>query len=243
MNTRANKNSNYILSGAVVICIVWLVYQYIEIRSLRLQMTEQRASLELVSSEAAAALAKSEDQESRIELLESTANKDSGETNFPSIDKLNALQPGFYQLTTSTQYSPDVEEFLPYTINHVMVQLHYENYDTQLSVGLASSGLIPQGVYFDYDNDGRIDVDMALNFVREIPVFGRSLAKAYDPMVAQNLYSIFVNESENAEYTSIDDLANDAEAASSYLWIFLENQYEDIEDWVLENLPDQLNEQ
>lgn len=243
METRPNKRPTYILAGAIVLCIVGLVYQYFEIRSLRLQMWEHRASLEWVSSDAATALAMSEEQESRIKMLESTANQTSRKIDLPLIDKLNALQPGFYQLTTSTRYDPDFEEMSPYTITHVVVELHYETYGTQLNVGLARSGMIPRGVYFDYDNDGQIDVDMALDFVRDSPVFGRRLAKAYNPIVAQNLYSIFVNEAENAEYTSIDDLANDAEAASSYLWTFVESQYEAIEAWVLENLPDQPNEQ
>ena len=118
----------------------------------------------------------------------------------------------------------------------------YDTYESRLNVGLARSSMIPNGVYFDYDNDGLVDADMALDFVRDIPVFGRRLARGYDPVVAQNLYSIFVNEAENAEYTSIDDLANDAEAASSYLWSFVERQYETLEAWVLENSPDQANE-
>jgi hypothetical protein len=98
--------------------------------------------------------------------------------------------------------------------------------------------MIPKGVYFDYDNDGQVDVDMFRDFAREIPIVGRRLAKAYDPVIAQNLYSIFVDESEKAEYTSIDDLAEDAEAKSNYLWSFVINQYEHMETWIRDRLED-----
>jgi hypothetical protein len=122
------------------------------------------------------------------------------------------------------------------------MEMRYEDYGSTLHVGMATSGMIPRGVYFDYDNDGQIDVDMALNFVRDIPVVGQSLAKAYDPEIGQNLYSIFVSEAENAEYTSVDDMSENAEAASSYIWKFVMDQYESIEAWVIENLPDQQTE-
>lgn len=243
MDTKPNKRSTLVLTVAIVICFAGLVYQYFEIHSLRLQISENRVSLEQTSRDSATALTMSEGQESRIKLLESTANQASRRIDFPPIDKLNALQPGYYQLNTSTQFDPDFEESSPYTITHVVVELRYKSYGTKLNVGLAISGMIPTGAYFDHDNDGEIDVDMALDFVRDIPVFGGRLAKAYDPVVAQNLYSIFVNEAGNADYTSIDDLANDAEAASSYLWTFVESQHEAIEAWVLKNATDQPNEQ
>ncbi|MDH3547339.1 MAG: hypothetical protein OEN22_09580, partial [Gammaproteobacteria bacterium] len=64
-------------------------------------------------------------------------------------------------------------------------------------------------------------------------------AKVYDPVVSQTVYSIFVSEAVNAEYTSVNDMADDVESASSYLWKFVQDQYETIEKWVLENLPEQ----
>ena len=91
-------------------------------------------------------------------------------------------------------------------------------------------------------NDGEIDADMALNFVRDIPVIGGRLARAYDPLVSQNLYAIFVSEAANADYTSVDDMTGEAEAASSYLWRFIVDQYDAIEAWVLEHLADEQSE-
>lgn len=234
-----DKTVVYILAVAVILAIVGLTYQHFEIRSLRSQMQDNQATLESVSHDAASTLAKLESQESRLEVLESTARESAMYPGFPSVEKLDALQAGYYQLTTSTPYDPDIEAVSSYTIAHVVVELNYKTSTAKVNVGMARSGLTPSTVYFDYDNDGRIDVDMAFNFVRDIPVVGRSLARAYDPVVAQNLYSVFVNEVENAEYTSVDDLANDAEAASSYLWRFVNSHYSAIEAWVVENLPDQ----
>ena len=244
METISSNRLVYFLAGAIVLCIAGLVYQYFEMHALRLQVTENRAVGELaVKDAAAAALAVSESQDARIESLENDLSPTSGKLDRPSADKLDAIRPGLYQLNTVTQYDPASEDSSPYTITHVAVLLGYESYEVKVSIGIATSSmLIPKGVYFDYDNDGQIDTDMALEFVRELP-FGRRLAKAYDTDDAQNLYSIFVNEVDLAEYTSIDDLVNDADTSSNYVWTFVENQYEAIEAWVLENLPEQTTDQ
>ncbi len=195
------------------------------------------------SAAAEALLARSDSLESRVESLERAADITFNALKPPSVEELDMLLPGLYELETSTQYDPDAEETSSYTITHVVMEMQYEDYETKLQVGMATSGWIPKGVYFDYDNDGRIDTDMAMDFVRDIPMVGRKLAKAYDADSAQNLYSIFVSEAENAEYTSVEDMADDAEAASSYIWRFVMGQYEAIEAWVLENLPDQPTEE
>ncbi len=195
------------------------------------------------SAAAEAFLARSDSLESRVESLERAADITFNALKPPSVEELDMLLPGLYELETSTQYDPDAEETSSYTITHVVMEMRYEDYETKLQVGMATSGWIPKGVYFDYDNDGRIDTDMAMDFVRDIPMVGRKLAKAYDADSAQNLYSIFVSEAENAEYTSVEDMADDAEAASSYIWRFVMGQYEAIEAWVLENLPDQPTEE
>ena len=176
--------------------------------------------------------------ESRLESIEQASDIAFGVLKSPSVEELDTLLPGLYELVTTTQYDPEVQQKSSYTITHVVVELTYEDYGTNLHVGMATSGWIPNGVYFDYDNDGRIDTEMAMDFVRDIPIVGRRLAKAYDADLAQNLYSIFVSEAENADYTSVDDMADDAEAASSYIWAFVMGQYEAIEAWVLENSPD-----
>jgi hypothetical protein len=98
--------------------------------------------------------------------------------------------------------------------------------------------MIPQSIYFDYDDDGQVDVDMARDFAREIPFIGRRIARAYDPAIAQNLYAIFVAEVDNAEYTSVDDLAQQAEDTSNYLWSFVMDHYQNMEDWIQDHLEE-----
>ena len=126
IESKPNNRLTYILAGATVIFVVGLGYQYFEIRSLRLQMSENRARLELASRDSAAALATSEDQESRIKMLESNASQTSRHIDPPAIEKLNALQPGLYELATSTQYDPNFEEMATYTITHVVLELQYD---------------------------------------------------------------------------------------------------------------------
>jgi hypothetical protein len=196
-----------------------------------------------INAAAQALLARSDSLESRVESLEQAAEITFSVLEPPSVEELDTLLPGLYELETSTHYDPEVEEASPYTITHVVMEMRYEDYGTKLHVGMAIAGWIPKGVYFDYDNDGQIDTDMAMDFVRDIPMVGRRLAKAYDADSAQNLYSIFVSESENAKYTSVDDMADDAEAASSYIWSFVMDQYETIEAWVFESLSDQSDEE
>lgn len=232
--------SRYVFGGVVAVLVLALAYQHFEIRALRSQVAEIETRAQAASGEAEKALAKSKNQESRLEALERRSEQKFGTLPLPSAEGLAALGSGYYRLTTNTSYDPDNEpdadETPDYTITHITMAMDFESYATRLHVGLARSGLTPMSVYFDYDDDGRIDVDMALDFVRDIPVVGARLAGSYDPDVAQNLYAIFVGEAADAEYTSADDLANDAETASSYLWEFVQQKYDAIEAWVLEKL-------
>ena len=73
---------------------------------------------------------------------------------------------------------------------------------------------------------------MAIDFVREIPFIGRRLANAYDPVVAQNLYSIFVTERENAACTSAKDMADATSEKSSMLWNYVMDNYDALAEWI-----------
>ena len=235
-----------ILPAGLIVCIALLVYALWRMDSLseRFDGLDQRLGLTSrdVQQTTSDIQARADELESRVASLEQSAGISPSALQKPSLEQLDLLLPGLYELETSTQYDPEFKETSPYTISHVVMEMRYEDYGSTLHVGMATSGMVPKGAYFDYDNDGQIDVDMALNFVRDIPVVGRSLAKAYNPEIGQNLYSIFVSEAENAEYTSVDDMSEDAEAASSYIWKFVMDQYESIEAWVIENLPDQQTE-
>jgi len=233
--------------AVLLICVGHLWILLSRVNQLQDQLYRTIADIEAAKSAAEAYSAmrtQSEDQKARIAVLEAALGKSVGVLDLPTQEQLDALQPGFYELQTSTQYDPDLDETASYMIRHVVVEVQYEDYGAKLQMGLASGetlGMIPAPIaaYFDYDGDGQIDTDMAMDFIRDIPIIGGRLAKAYDPVVSQMVYSIFVSEALNAEYTSVDDMADNAETASSYLWKFVQDQYETIEKWVLENLPEQ----
>jgi len=214
------------------------VYEFSEIHELESQVISQRLRLDEVQVRLEDLNQLSEKHELQISAIEETNGLKRGAVEAPSHRQLDALKPGFYVLSTDTQYDPSAEEATTYQITHVTLEMSFDSLDTKLNVGLASSGMIPQSIYFDYDNDGQVDVDMARDFAREIPVIGRRIARAYDPAIAQNLYSIFVAEVDNAEYTSVDDLAQQAEDTSNYLWSFVTDQYQNMEDWIREELEE-----
>lgn len=243
MKTGTSMRLTYVLVGTIVICLAGLAWQHAQIRTLRLEVSESLVVAERAASDAAAMRVILASQEARIDSLEATRQAVSGLLKLPLAEELELLQPGIYVLETSTPFDLAAEETTSYEITHVVVEIRYEDYGTKLHIGVAKSGWIPDGVYFDYDNDGRIDTDMAFEFVRDIPIVGRRLAKAYGPDLAQNLYSIFVSEAKDARYTSVDDLNEDAEAASSYVWTFLMDYYEAIEAWVVERLQQEQSEQ
>lgn len=238
MEKQTKSLTTYALLAAVALCFVALAFQAAQIRELQAEATSSAAALQQAANSAAALQADMDRQEARLDALESNPGVASFASKTPSPEQLESLQPGIYVLQTSTPYDPDAEETPSYEITHVVVEISYEEYATRLHIGMAKSGWIPKGVYFDYNNDGRVDTDMAFEFVRDIPVIGRRLAKSYGVDLSQNLYSIFVDESANADYTSVEDLGENAEAASSYVWTFLMEYYEAIEAWVLERLEE-----
>ena len=239
MQAKPNKRWTYLLTAGLLVCVAALLYEFSEVQklenqviSLRLRLDEAQMSLTNLSH-------LSEKHERQISVIEETTDLKRIAVEAPSRQQLDTLQPGIYVLTTDTQYDPSAEEATTYQITHVALEMNFETLGTKLNIGLASLGVIPKAVYFDYDNDGQVDVDMARDFAREIPVVGRRIANAYDPAIAQNLYSIFVAEADNAEYTSMDDLTQQAEATSNYLWSFVISQYQNMEDWIRDKLEDQ----
>jgi hypothetical protein len=236
MQAEASKRWTYILSAGLLVGVVVAVYVYAEIHALENQVVGLRFRLDEAQVHLADLSQQSEKHEHQISVIENTT----GDTGIddPSRQQLDALKPGFYVLTTDTQYDPGAEEATTYQITHVTLEMSFDSLRTKLNVGLASSGMIPQSIYFDYDDDGQVDVDMARDFAREIPFIGRRIARAYDPAIAQNLYAIFVAEVDNAEYTSVDDLAQQAEDTSNYLWSFVMDHYQNMEDWIQDHLEE-----
>jgi hypothetical protein len=234
-----NNRLILVLGCLIVIGLAGLVYQYQAISALEQRVADGEAALASVTREAAAARERAENQAARIELLENAPDPVTGIISIPALDMLLALEPGFYELTTDTQYDPESDEAVEYAISHVVVEFNYDTYSTRLNVGIARSGTwsLPIGIYFDYNGDGKIDSDMAMKFAGDIPLIGGLLKSAYKPVISQNLYSIFVRESSTAEHVSFADISEDAGAASNRLWSFLQSQYETIKEWIFENVP------
>ncbi len=232
----SNKRRTYILIAGLLIGVLVLLYELSEVSELedqvfglQLRLVEAQASIENLNQ-------LSEKHERQISVIEEAAGDKPIQA--PSRLQLDALKPGFYILTTDTQYDPSVEEPDEYQITHVTLELSFDSTSTKLNVGMASSGMIPTGIYFDYDNDGHVDVGMARDFAREIPFIGRRIARAYDPVIAQNLYSVFMAEAANADYTSVDDITQQAEDTSNYLWSFVIDQYQNMEDWIRDEMEE-----
>ena len=227
--------STLIATVALLAFATWrLSMQSAQLDLLALQLSSTRSELEQTRTALDASAGRIEELEARIAAVE-RIQVQAFDTPVPiSINVLNALPPGLYELETTTAFDAASEE-TSYSITHIVLELRDE---TRVHLGVARAGMVPKGAYFDYDSDGLIDAEMAIDFVREIPFVGRSLARSYDTRVAQNLYSIFIAEVEGATYTSIDDLRNGAAAQSSYLWDFVMRQYEAIEAWVLEQLAE-----
>ncbi len=238
MQTKPNKRRTNLLTAGLLVCVAALVYEFSEVQKLESQVISLRLRLDVAQMRLANLTHLSEKHERQISVIEEATGLKRIAAEAPSRQQLDALQPGIYVLTTDTQYDPSAEEATTYQITHVTLEMSFESLSTKLNIGLARSGVIPKGVYFDYDNDGQVDVDMARDFAREIPVIGRRIANAYDPVIAQNLYSIFVAEADNAEYTSMGDLTQQAEATSNYLWSFVTSQYQNMEDWIRDKVED-----
>lgn len=235
----ANNRLLYLLGVVVAICCLGLVYQYFALEQLRQKVADNEAKLERAMAATAAALELAEHQQARLSVLENAPDPVTGIIPMPTADKLAELEPGFYELTTSTRYDAASDEAFEYEISHVVVDFNYDTYSTRLQMGIARSGTwsLPIGIYFDYNNDGRIDSDMAMKFAGDIPLIGGLLKSAYKPVISQNLYSIFVLEVARAEHVSFADISADAGAASNRLWAFLQARYEAIKAWIFENLP------
>jgi hypothetical protein len=151
---------------------------------------------------------------------------------FPSAVALAGVDAGYYELRTTSRYHGQSAKEVEYSISHIAVDINYQGFGTKLQAGIARSGLIPIGVYFDYNSDGEVDSDMAIDFVKDLPLIGRGLADAYDPDVAQSLYGIFVMERESANYTSAEDMANATAGESSRLWSYVIENYDALAAWI-----------
>lgn len=239
MEISPNKRLTYFLAAGLLGCVavlalaIWTIFG-LQDQVLALELQADKATADIVHLENTTQAFRAVLDERR----EAFSYRE-GKAVEPPLDKMHALQPGAYFLATDTQYELRSEPVSQYQITHIVAEIENETINARLDVGLASRGLIPLGVYFDYNSDGLVDAEMVQEFVGEIPVIGKTLAKGFDPVVSQNFYSIFVIESQQAEYKSADDIADGAGAASKLFISFVSAQLQAMADWVLEYLPEQ----
>lgn len=242
-----NSRMNLIVIAVLIglsLAVVYMVIRISEISSridlIAAEVSDHKQDHLLADESIASRLA---ELQSRIESLKQRPDAIQRITAIPSSESLAAIDTGYYELSTTTPYDSQSTEAAKYSISHVAVDINYEGFGTKLHLGIARGGFIPIGVYFDYNNDGEVDTEMVMDFIRDIPVIGRRLAKAYDPDVAQNLFSIFVAEHPNATYTSAEDMADDASESTSVLWKYVMDNYDLFAGWLGETASDANNGQ
>ena len=211
MHGRINSTSTWLLAGGLAVCIGFLVHQYLLLKDLRDQLREQRV---------------------HISQLERAINVEKNISISFTRASLNSLHPGLYSLKTNTAYGEDMHEVSEYEITHLTADVGVDTSQVRLHIGIAMSGLVPIGTYFDYDNDGRIDGEMATKFMRDIPIVGSQLAKTFNPDVAQNLYTIFLSESDDSDYRSYTEMSDDAGMVAKQMWSFVIDKSEKISAYI-----------
>jgi hypothetical protein len=227
----------------MALAVVYLAFQNSELSSridwLSAEVSRHEKNHQETAEAAASQLAKLREQVDSLKHLPQTSPVADVR---PTVEALSALETGYYELQTTTAYNGQSLEVDEYSISHVAVDVSYEGFGTKLQAGLALRGLYPIGVYFDSNSDGELDSEMAIEFVRDIPIIGRRLANAYDPEVAQSLYSIFMLERGNASFTSSEDMADDAIETSGILWSYVMDNYDMLAAWLAQMTEDPIDE-
>jgi len=139
---------------------------------------------------------------------------------------------GLYQLKTDTNYGP-LSEGEEYEISHVSTLVG--GWNINAGITLNDFG-IPTAFYFDYDGDGKIDSAIAARLVRELPIVGNTIADRLlaDSSIHQSLYSVFSCEWRNGEFTSSDDMINEASNTTNVLWDLIQEYSNQIDEWISE---------
>lgn len=129
------------------------------------------------------------------------------------------------------------------TIYHLSATVAVDDFSRQLHMGVATTGLmsVPQ-IYIDYDNDGRVDMDLvrkvAEPFFSFLPGAGWLLSDSIDPDASQEIYNAFMRDFGDAEFISLDNIAEDGGKMAQQLWQFIDNQSEELADWIRQKSDD-----
>ena len=206
------KTVNILISSlfaGLLICSGILVRQHIQLKSLQEQLNEQAAHVYQVEKA----------------LKISQANR-------ASISQFRSFTSGIYKLTTEVAVDPFENVKDVYTIYNFVVDVKVGAVRRKLQFGYASSGLLTHVFYFDHDSDGKIDIRMAKEYAKSIPVIGETASWLIDPELSQSVYNAFRLNSDRAEKLSLDKIAASADETIGILWKWINDTSSDFSEWV-----------
>ena len=234
-----------VLSGLASLLLLGLLVNQGQILSDLL--TQQQEAEARVSLETAAVQAVLKDLTIEIDSLRVQLN-DLSSRNVPadgSVSRtkqflaLNQLQSGLHILE---QEGPSVGKSRiagsEFTIYHFKIAAGQFNFKKDFHLGLAVPGFsIPPSIpriYFDYDNDGRVDVDMMRKYIASLAAmipFGTLALSWVEPNLAQEVYDRFSSNTVATKFLSINQINEEGNLYAQGAWAFIKTYSEDIAIW------------
>jgi hypothetical protein len=206
----------FVASALLVISFVYAEWRFGEIKSDLVNLSDTLAEIR--------------DENSALREQLATLDREQAALAIEMVEACDTLFPtGVYRLVTETSYGPgDSGE---YEIYHASAGIK----EWRVNVGARLNDFaVPTDIYLDYNGDGRIDTSLAARFVREIPVFGNTLADRLiaGSVVQQNLYTVFSCEWRDAEFFAAHEMDDSANEAAQYLWDLVQSQSESLGQWI-----------
>ena len=258
MNKLAPDVLRWFPIGGLLICLVVLVRQYLLMadlvdaqEELSAQLSDELISLQnrlhvqqelsgRLADEVASLRAQLVELARHVSQLAQATNIEEDVRALSARLSLSLLEPGIYVLAPEDADDERDAEEREYTIYHIMVSVGVGDFEQLIQVGAAGSGYLNWQLYFDYDNDGRVDTDTTSKFMASIPL-GESIF-SFDPDLSQRVYDRFLESSGQAQYTSLDQLSQESGEAAAQLWAYVESRSEQLATWI-QNVPGSPNQQ
>ena len=212
MNEKIIKVLISILTVGLIVCAVFLYRQHTQLIALQGQLSVQEEQLERISKALKISQARLESSMIRI------------------------LPSGVYRLSAEVIVDPYQAEKDEYTIYNFVLDIDVGGVRRKLQFGYGHSGFLTHVIYFDHDSDGKIDLKMMNDYVKEIPIPGvESVADMFiDPVRSQAVYDAFRLNVDSAEQLSMDGVTNSTNATIDVMWGWLKEQSEGLSEWVEE---------
>lgn len=237
-SSSANKASPGQIFNLIVfgVFLLVLVYQYRQISWLTAAVEQledntrkQSAQLEALSKDVAGIFATLQ-SEKRVQGLRANSDDALAPANEPT-----GLKSGLYVLTQSINlpnYSSLGAQTREMSIYHLKAVLREGAPPVVLNFGVATSGYLSVPIfYFDYDEDGWVDMSMMRRFIGYIP-FSGLLARTIDPRQSQAAYSALLNGLESAKFTPINKIREEGGKIGNSLLEFIEKDAERLTSWI-----------